>query len=443
MKKTIAFLYGILLLLFMGCSKDDGVPTPEPINGPEQKSSGKQLISFRFTGIEKNGIRVDITAEIDEANKAITAGMPSGTDISTLEPEVEISDKATYEPSGPQDFSQPINYTVTAEDGSSRTYRVTIEVLLSQKEILLKIAEANPGNTLMWNENDNLSDWEEVSLDSIGNIIELRLNSRDISLLLPEIGQLSTLEALNLADNNLHSLPLEIWQLSNLLELDLMAIGLFVLPPEIEQLEDLVSLSLSVNNLVGLPPEIGQLSNLEELFLSTNQLSDLPPEIGQLSSLTGLYLSDNALSTLPSEVGQLSNLQVLYLSSNELSTLPPDIGQLGSLGALILSGNDLSEIPTEFQQLSSLVVLDLRNNELSGLGTNHIPMVNSDPLSISCESNLQVLWLAENKAPMVLDDCICELDKDNGGTVDIDIVLAPDPENPNPLVSCQGDVIGN
>ncbi|PRX57513.1 leucine-rich repeat domain-containing protein [Flagellimonas meridianipacifica] len=439
--KTQYLIFAILLLLLVGCSKDDGA-TPEPIIEPEQKSSEKQLISFRFTGIEKDGITVDIPAEIDQTAKTIGAEIPSGTDITAMEPEIEISDKATYEPTGPQDFSNPINYTVTAEDGTSRTYLVTIAVALSQKEILLKIAEANPGNTLSWNENDDISDWEEISLDSIGNIIELRLNSRDISFLPPEIGQLSELIILDLEDNSLPTLPVEIWQIFNLRELDLTAIGLSALPPEIGQLENLTTLSLSLNNLVDLPPEIGNLSNLRELFVTTNNLPDLPPEIGQLSSLMGLYLSDNELSALPPELGQLSNLQVLYLSGNDLSTLPPEIGQLSSLGALILAGNNLSEIPSEFQQLSNLVVLDLRNNELSGLGTNHIPMVNSDPLTISCESNLQVLWLAENKKPMVLDDCICDLDKDHGGTVDIDIVLAPDPENPNPSVVCQGDVIG-
>ena len=427
----------------MACSKDNGTVPIESQTEFEEKSSEKRLISFRFTGIEKDGEMVDIFAEIDQASKTIGAKMLSGTDITNLEPEVEISDKATFDPIGPQDFSKPINYTVTAEDGTSSTYLVSIEILLSQKEILLKIADMNPENTLSWDENDDLSDWEEVSLDSIGNVVELRLNSRDISFLPPEIGQFSELKILDLEDNSLAALPAEIWQLYKLRELDLTAIGLSVLPPEIEQLENLMILSLSLNNLVDLPPEIGKLSNLGELFVSSNKLSDLPPEIAQLSNLVGLYLSDNELSTLPSELGQLSNLQLLYLSSNELSTLPPDIGQLGNLGVLILSGNKLSEIPIEIRQLSNLVVLDLRSNELSGLGTNHIPMVNSDPLTVSCESDLQVLWLADNKKPMVLDDCICELDKDNGGTVDIDIVLAGDPGNPNPLVVCQGDVIGN
>ncbi|PRX57512.1 leucine-rich repeat domain-containing protein [Flagellimonas meridianipacifica] len=355
--KTQYLFFIISLLLFMACSKDEGAPTPkpEPINEPEpqeepeQKSSEKQLISFRFTGIEKDGITIDIPAEIDEAGKAIAAEMPPNTDVTAMEPEVEISDKATYEPTGPQDFSSPINYTVTAEDGTSRTYLVTIVVALSQKEILLLISEANPGNTLDWNETDRLSDWEEVVLDDEGKVIKLLLDSR---------------------------------------------------------------------NLTMLPPEIGRLKMLQTLFLSFNRLNTIPPVIWTMTNLKSLSLIE-------------TNLQEIH----------PDIGQLTNLVTLELQNNDLSEIPGEIGLLGQLHILNLRNNSLKGLSTNHIPMVNSDPFTISCESNLKRLYLEGNIIPMILDDCICELDEDNGGTVDIDIVKGPNITNP--LVNCQGDVIGN
>ena len=54
--------------------------------------------------------------------------------------------------------------------------------------------------------------------------------------------------------------------------------GLTVLPPEIGQLSQLDLLYLHVNQLTALPPEIGQLSQLTALWLSSNQLSALPPK---------------------------------------------------------------------------------------------------------------------------------------------------------------------
>lgn len=441
--KTQHTMFAILLLLFMGCSKDDGVPTPEPINEPEQKSSEKQLIGFRFTGIEKDGITVDIPAEIDEANKAIAAEMPSGTDVATLEPEVEISDKATYEPRGPQDFSTPINYTVTAEDGTSRTYLVTLEVLLSQKEILLKIAEANPDSTLDWNENDNLSDWEEVVLDGDGKVIQLNIRNKSLSVLPPEIGLLTKLQSLEIPESKLSRLPSEIGQLTSLVNLDLRENELTTLPIEIGQLSALDVLQLGRNQLNEIPAEIGQLLNLNQLYLFRNNLRNIPLGVYQLSNLQVLNLFGNNLSEVPGEIRQLQSLISLDLGGNALTVLSPEIRLLGQLQTLYLDGNALTTLPSELGQLSSLVLLKLSNNELAGLGTNHIPMVNSDPFSISCESNLQTLDLVGNKVPMVLDDCICELDIDNGGTVDIDIVVKEDENNPNPLVTCQGDVIGN
>ena len=67
-------------------------------------------------------------------------------------------------------------------------------------------------------------------------------------------------------------------------ELRLSGSRLTVLPPEIGQLTGLVRLDPSSNQLTALPPEIGQLTSLMYLDLSSNQLTALPPEIGQLRS---------------------------------------------------------------------------------------------------------------------------------------------------------------
>jgi hypothetical protein len=106
---------------------------------------------------------------------------------------------------------------------------------------------------------------------------------------------------------------------------------LTVLPPEIGQLTSLQSLSLSSNRLTVLPPEIGQLTSLHSLYIGNNQLTGLPSEIGQLTALRRLDLGQNQLTALPPEIGQLMALTRLDLRQNQLTTLPLEIGQLTQL----------------------------------------------------------------------------------------------------------------
>ena len=196
---------------------------------------------------------------------------------------------------------------------------------------------------------------------------ELDLSDKDLTILPPEIVQLTNLQTLDLSSNQLSSLPPEIVQLNNLRTLDLSYNQLSSLPPEIVQLNNLQTLKLSGNQLSSVPLEIAQLNNLETLNLSGNQLSSLRPEFRQLTNLQILNLSYNQLSSLPPEIVQLTNLQTLYLSYNQLSSLPPEIVQLTNLQTLYLSGNQLSSLPTEFRQLTNLQTLYLYNNQLSSL----------------------------------------------------------------------------
>ena len=61
---------------------------------------------------------------IDEATKKIAFSVPGFVDLAKLAPSIKVSDKATVSPlSGAvQDFSKPVLYTVTAEDGSTTIY---------------------------------------------------------------------------------------------------------------------------------------------------------------------------------------------------------------------------------------------------------------------------------------------------------------------------------
>ena len=97
-------------------------------------------------------------------------------------------------------------------------------------------------------------------------------------------------------------------------ELDLSGKGISVLPPEIGQLTSLTHLNLSnsyntknKNQLTELPPEIGQLTNLQSINLDNNQLTTLPEAIGQLTNLRSLNFDNNGLTTLPEAISNRSS----------------------------------------------------------------------------------------------------------------------------------------
>ena len=89
----------------------------------KEKNSEKRILAFRFASLS-------VDADINEDTKEIEATVPYGTDVTTLVPTIIISEDASIEPSSDlvADFSQPVTYTVTAEDGSQVTYVVTVIV---------------------------------------------------------------------------------------------------------------------------------------------------------------------------------------------------------------------------------------------------------------------------------------------------------------------------
>ena len=93
------------------------------------------------------------------------------------------------------------------------------------------------------------------------------------------------------------------------------------LPVEIGNLSSLERLNLGYNSLTGtLPPELGNLSQIRELGLNFNSLSGgIPPELGNLSQLTHLRLNDNSFTEkLPRSFMQLTNLAVLRFGGQAL-----------------------------------------------------------------------------------------------------------------------------
>ncbi len=195
-------------------------------------------------------------------------------------------------------------------------------------------------------------DCAEISAEDLATITRMFLDEESIfpslsSLLTGDFSGLTSLEWLDLGDNELSTLPEGIFSgLTSLGRLDLDGNELSTLPEGIfSGLTRLYELSLDNNKLSTLPEGIfSGLTRLEWLGLGDNNLSTLPEDI--FSGLTRLYelrLDNNKLSTLPEDIfSGLTSLEYLYLYGNELSTLPEDIfSGLTSLQWLVLRNNNL------------------------------------------------------------------------------------------------------
>ena len=87
----------------------------------------------------------DVEGVIDEFSKTVTVQMPQGTDVTELVPTIEVSEGATVSPASgeAQDFTNPVSYTVTAQNGTTAVYTVTViveggEIEPTGKTVLIK-----------------------------------------------------------------------------------------------------------------------------------------------------------------------------------------------------------------------------------------------------------------------------------------------------------------
>ena len=112
MKKIYALC---LLLLAVGCKKDDSESLP--------LNAEKDILSFVFTLEDK-----PYTALIKGTD--ITVSLPEDTPVEALSPTITISKGATLSPNTgvAQDFTKPVSYTVTAQDKTTKTYKVVVTV---------------------------------------------------------------------------------------------------------------------------------------------------------------------------------------------------------------------------------------------------------------------------------------------------------------------------
>jgi hypothetical protein len=98
-------------------------PVPENFVNPQD--SEKLITSFHIL------LTPEVAGTIDQENFAVSLDVPFGADVKNLTPAIVISPVATVSPASniAQDFTNPIDYTVVAKDGSTQNYKVTVNIL--------------------------------------------------------------------------------------------------------------------------------------------------------------------------------------------------------------------------------------------------------------------------------------------------------------------------
>jgi hypothetical protein len=88
-------------------------------------SSAKNITSFDF-----NSLSPAVVGTVDNTAHTVALTVPNGTNITALVPTITVSANATVSPTSgtATDFTNPVSYTVTAQDSSTQAYTVTVTV---------------------------------------------------------------------------------------------------------------------------------------------------------------------------------------------------------------------------------------------------------------------------------------------------------------------------
>jgi outer membrane protein assembly factor BamB len=123
MRFRLIYIVLIAVLLLQGCKK----------NSP--KSSDKFITSFVLTAAENPGLSKDVSGVIGA--DSIVVAVPKTTNLSNLVPTISFIGARMAPASGQvQNFSSPVTYIVTAQDGSTAAYTVVVRTLSSSSAIL-------------------------------------------------------------------------------------------------------------------------------------------------------------------------------------------------------------------------------------------------------------------------------------------------------------------
>ncbi len=123
---------------FSGWTKTESASDTDYLTDISAKSSGNVTVYAKWSVIPPKSSSNSIVSfaigssigTINETNHAVAVTVPYGASLTSLTPAITLSKNATVSPASgmAQDFSKPVTYTVTAEDGSKQNYVVMVTV---------------------------------------------------------------------------------------------------------------------------------------------------------------------------------------------------------------------------------------------------------------------------------------------------------------------------
>lgn len=146
-----------------------------------------------------------------------------------------------------------------------------------------------------------------------------------------------------------------------------LACGLTEFPEEILSLASTLEvLDLSDNQLTELPDTIAQLKNLRIIFFARNNFTEFPVILAACPALTMIGFKSNRIHTVP-ENAFPPMLQWLVLTDNKIEKLPKSIGDCHLLQKCALAGNQIEELPGEMANCRNLELLRISANQLTSI----------------------------------------------------------------------------
>jgi len=120
-KRFLGFLTMAIGFAVLGCTNP--ASSQLAVVTPAALSSDRAITTFslHLTSL------TSADGTIDEGTKTIAMNVPIGTTVTAIAPTITTTGKSVSPASGTtQDFTAPVTYTVTAEDGSTMDYTVTV-----------------------------------------------------------------------------------------------------------------------------------------------------------------------------------------------------------------------------------------------------------------------------------------------------------------------------